>query len=115
MPVSVGVIDPLNGLPLDRRATWVVEVEQDGDDPDPRSTCTITVRYPGLGRDEVVWDGIELRPGFRKRSREEQVSSTAWRLHVAPDRGWPDKPTFWIVPIDPDRINGDGSTGENPS
>jgi hypothetical protein len=108
MTVSVTITPQAPG-PLDRRAILVVEViEDEVEEANPKARVAVIVQYAGLARDEVVWNGETIRPGFSKRSSSEQVTNSTWRLHVAPDRGWPDAPTFWVVPIDPNRQNGTG-------
>lgn len=100
MAIIITAIDPAPGLPLDRRAVWVVEVTDTGADPEPHTKAAILVQYAGLGRDEVAYNGAEIRPGFVKRSRLEVMSANTIRLHIAPDRGWPDAPTFYPIVID---------------
>lgn len=96
-PPTVTVISPAVGTPIARDAFVVLEIADDF----ALRRVTLWVEYAGLGRDEVIYNGEEIRPPFTRDSTLVAAGSVR-RFTLRPDRGWPDSPRFRVLPIDTD-------------
>jgi hypothetical protein len=98
VPPTVTVIDPAPGTPLARDGLVTLEI---ADDLAAFRRIALWVEYAGLGRDEMIFNGIDLRPPFTRRSTLI-ITSGVRRFVIGPDRGWPDAPVFRALAIDED-------------
>lgn len=89
-------ITPPNGSVIDRADTLALTVE---DSPTGLGVVVIYARYPSLGVDEMIWDGLQFAGPYDESSRvDSPPSEQAFTLHRA--GGWLDTLEILVVAVD---------------
>lgn len=96
VPPVVTIVSPTPGSNITPDTEFVVEVT---DNSGEFTIVILDVTYPD-GNSEAIYDGVDFKPFYRRRSSVTPVAN-GYRFAVRRLGGWPASPTFRVDPRDP--------------